>query len=205
MPNFIDGYFKFKNDVYPKKEVLFETLSHGQSPEALFITCADSRIETAMLTQTGPGDLFVCRNAGNIVPAHDDFTDGMSASIEYAVAALKVPHVVVCGHSGCGAMAGAMSPEGLDALPMMKDFLCQCDSAVDYVKTHAGDRSEAEKMDMLIEQNVLLQLDNLRSYPSVATRLSDGDLTLHGWVYDIRSGGVKAYDVASGEFSALNA
>ena len=205
MPNFIDGYFKFKNEVYPKKEALFETLSHGQSPEALFITCADSRIETAMLTQTGPGDLFVCRNAGNIVPAHGDFTDGMSASIEYAVAALKVPHVVVCGHSGCGAMAGAMSPEGLDALPMVKDFLCQCESAVEHVKTHAGARSEAEKMDMLIEQNVLLQLDNLRSYPSVAKRLSDGDLTLHGWVYDIGSGDVKEFDETSGEFSVLRA
>lgn len=205
MPKFIDGFFKFKNDVYPEKEALFETLSHGQSPEALFITCADSRIETAMLTQTGPGDLFVCRNAGNIVPLHDDYTDGMSASIEYAVAVLKVPHVVVCGHSGCGAMAGAMSPEGLDTLPLVKDWLCQCQPAVDHVKTHAGDRSEAEKMDMLIEQNVLLQLDNLRTHPSVAKRLADGDLTLHGWVYDIRSGDIKAHDEKLGAFSTLTA
>ena len=204
MPNFIDGFFKFKNEVYPEREALFEALSHGQSPEALFITCADSRIETAMLTQTGPGDLFVCRNAGNIVPLHEDFTDGMAASIEYAVAALMVPHVVVCGHSGCGAMAGAMVSEGLDALPMVKDFLCQCKPAVDYVKANAGDRSDAEKMDMLIEQNVLLQLDNLRSYPSVAKRLDAGDITLHGWVYDIGSGNIKAHDETSGEFSDLN-
>lgn len=203
MPKFIDGFFKFKKEVYPERAALFETLSHGQSPEALFITCADSRIGTAMLTQTEPGDLFVCRNAGNIVPIHDDYTDGMSASIEYAVAVLKVPHVVICGHSGCGAMAGAMSPEDLDALPLVKDWLCQCQPAVEHVKAHAGTLSESEKMDMLIEQNVLLQLSNLRTHPSVAARLVDGDLTLHGWVYDIRSGDVKAYDEKSGSFDFL--
>lgn len=203
MPNFVDGFFKFKKDVYPAKEALFETLSHGQSPEALFITCADSRIETAMLTQTGPGDLFVCRNAGNIVPLHDDYTDGMSASIEYAVAVLKVPHIVVCGHSGCGAMAGAMSPDGLDSLPLVKDWLCQCQPAVDYVQSKGADLSETAKMDMLIEQNVLLQIENLRTHPSVATRLKAGDLELHGWVYDIKSGGVKAYDTDMGAFMPL--
>ena len=203
MPHFVDGVFKFKKDVYPKNEALFDTLSHGQSPEALFITCADSRIETAMITQTGPGDLFVCRNAGNIVPLHDDYTDGMSASIEYAVAVLQVPHVVICGHSGCGAMAGAMTPEKLDALPLVKDWLCQCQPAVDKVRANSADKTEAEKMSMLIEQNVLLQLENLKTHPSVAKRLEIGDILLHGWVYDIKTGDVIAYDEKQEMFVAL--
>jgi len=203
MPQFIDGVFKFKKEVYPQKEALFETLSHGQSPEALFITCADSRIETAMITQTGPGDLFVCRNAGNIVPLHDDFTDGMSASIEYAVAVLQVPHIVICGHSGCGAMAGAMAPEKLNALPLVKDFLCQCEPAVDYVKANSAGKTDDEKMAMLIEQNVLLQIENIKTHPSVAKRLELGDLTLHGWVYDIKTGDIQAHNAAKGEFVPL--
>ena len=204
MPHFVDGFFKFKKEVFPENEALFETLSHGQSPEALFITCADSRIETAMITQTKPGDLFVCRNAGNIVPLHDDYTDGMSASIEYAVAVLNVPHVVICGHSGCGAMAGAMAPEKLDALPLVKDFLCQCEPAVDYVRENGQGKSDDEKMSMLIQQNVLLQIENLKTHPSVAKRLELGDLMLHGWVYDIKSGTMQAYNSEKEQFIALD-
>ena len=203
MPHFVDGFFKFKKDVYPQNETLFETLSHGQSPEALFITCADSRIETAMITQTKPGDLFVCRNAGNIVPLHDDNTDGMSASIEYAVAVLNVPHIVVCGHSGCGAMAGAMAPDKLEALPLVKDFLCQCQPAVDHVKANGAGKSDDEKMAMLIEQNVLLQIENLKTHPSVAKRIEAGNIHLHGWVYDIKSGDIMAYDPKKAIFIAL--
>ena len=114
MPKFAAGVIEFQNTVYPEKKELFEKLSQGQSPEALFITCSDSRIETAMITQTDPGELFICRNAGNIVPPHTTHTGGMTASIEFAVAALKVPHIVICGHTECGAMKGAMNPEGLD-------------------------------------------------------------------------------------------
>ena len=116
MPRFAAGVVRFQNNVYPEKQGLFEELSKGQSPEALFIACSDSRVETAMITQTEPGELFICRNAGNIVPPHTENTGGMTASIEYAVAVLKVPHIVVCGHTECGAMKGAMNPEGLEGL-----------------------------------------------------------------------------------------
>ena len=104
MASFIEGVFRFQRDVFPEKKELFEKLSKGQSPEALFITCSDSRIEVAMLTQSNPGDLFICRNAGNIVPPHTTYTGSMTASIEFAVSVLKVPHIVVCGHTDCGAM-----------------------------------------------------------------------------------------------------
>lgn len=200
MPKFAAGVLNFQANVYPDNRSLFEKLSGGQSPEALFITCADSRIETAMITQTEPGELFVCRNAGNIVPPHSNYTDGMDASIEYAMAALKVPHVVVCGHSGCGAMAGAMNPESLDGLPYVKEWLAFSKAAVDVVKATCANKSPEEQMDALIEQNVLLQLQHLRTHPAVATALAENRTELHGWVYNIGTGGVKAYDEKQGKF-----
>ena len=200
MPHFAAGVVRFQNEVFPKKKDLFEKLSQGQSPEALFITCSDSRIETAMITQTDPGELFICRNAGNIVPPHVTHTGGMTASIEFAVAALKVPHIVICGHTECGAMKGAMNPEGLDSLPHVKEWLGYSKAAVDVVNEIAPDASEEQKMKMLLEQNVILQLQHLKTHPSVAARLAKGDLVLHGWVYDIKTGGVNAFDDTSARF-----
>ena len=200
MPHFATGAIRFQNDVFPEKKDLFEKLSKGQSPEALFITCSDSRIETAMLTQTQPGELFICRNAGNIVPPHTTHTGGMTASIEFAVAALQVPHIVIGGHTECGAMKGAMNPEGLDSLPHVKEWLSYSKAAVDIVNEIAPDDSSEEKMKKLLEHNVMLQLQHLRTHPSVATRLARGDLTLHGWVYDIKTGDVHAHDEASQKF-----
>ena len=200
MPHFAAGVVRFQNEVFPKKKDLFEKLSHGQSPEALFITCSDSRIETAMITQTDPGELFICRNAGNIVPPHVTHTGGMTASIEFAVAALKVPHIVICGHTECGAMKGAMNPEGLDSLRHVKEWLSYSKAAVDVVKEIAPDASEDERMKMLLEQNVILQIQHLKTHPSVAARLAKGDLVIHGWVYDIKTGDVNAFDEDSARF-----
>jgi carbonic anhydrase len=200
MPHFAAGVVRFQNEVFPGKKDLFEKLSKGQSPEALFITCSDSRIETAMITQTDPGELFICRNAGNIVPPHTTYTGGMTASIEFAVAALQVPHIVICGHTECGAMKGAMNPEGLDSLPHVKEWLSYSKAAVDVVKGISPNASPEEQMHQLLEQNVILQLNHLRTHPSVATRLAKGDLVLHGWVYDIKTGGVNAYDDATNKF-----
>lgn len=194
MPHFAAGVVRFQNSVYPEKKELFERLSEGQSPEALFITCSDSRIETAMLTQTEPGELFICRNAGNIVPPHTTHTGGMTASIEFAVAALKVPHIVICGHTECGAMKGAMNPEGLNSLPHVKEWLNFSRAAVEVVRELAPEADEGERMRLLLEQNVVLQLQHLKTHPSVAARLAKGDLTLHGWVYDIKTGGVVSWD-----------
>ena len=203
MPNFAAGVVRFQNEVFPQKKELFEKLSQGQSPEALFITCSDSRIETAMITQTDPGELFICRNAGNIVPPHVTHTGGMTASIEFAVAALQVPHIVVCGHTECGAMKGAMNPEGLDSLPHVKEWLSYSKAAVDVVEQIAGDADEDQRMRLLLEQNVILQLNHLKTHPSVAARLAKGDLTLHGWVYDIKTGGVCAYDESNNKFESV--
>lgn len=205
MPKFAAGVLKFQDTVYPEKQGLFERLSEGQSPEALFVTCSDSRVELAMITQTEPGELFICRNAGNIVPPHTEQTGAMTASIEYAAAVLNVPHIVICGHTECGAMKGAMNPDGLDGLPHVAKWLGYARAAVDIVGEMAPQADEATRMRMLIEQNVLLQLQHLRTHPSIARRLARGDLELHGWVYDIRTGGVDAYDEADGRFVRVDA
>ncbi len=197
MSRFALGAIKFQREVFPEKQELFERLSTGQSPEALFITCSDSRIETALLTQTDPGDLFICRNAGNIVPPHTNQTGGMTASIEFAVGALRVPNIVVCGHTECGAMKGAMNRAGLDHLPHVREWLGFAQGAVDIVESLGEGRSPDEKMRMLLEQNVLLQLQHLRTHPTVAVALAQKSIKLHGWIYDIKTGEVCVYEEAS--------
>lgn len=203
MPRFAAGVVRFQQAVFPEKRELFERLSQGQSPEAMFITCSDSRIETAMITQTDPGELFICRNAGNIVPPHTTKTGATTASIEFAAAALRVPHIVVCGHTECGAMKGAMNPKDLEKLPHVKEWLGYAKAAVDIVRELGANLDENARMRMLLEQNVILQLQHLRTHPAVATRLAVGDLRLHGWIYDIKTGDVCAYDDASGSYEPV--
>ncbi|NVD43984.1 carbonic anhydrase [Qipengyuania atrilutea] len=200
MPKFAAGVVHFQEHVYPEKRDLFERLAKGQEPEALFIACSDSRVETAMITQTEPGELFICRNAGNIVPPHTSQTGGMTASIEFAMAVLKVPHVVICGHTKCGAMAGAMNLESVESLPHVGKWLGFAKAAKDIVDALGNELDEDERMAMLLEQNVLLQMQHLRTHPTVAVRLAQGDLSIHGWVYDIETGGVSAYDENAGKF-----
>lgn len=200
MPKIAAGVVHFKNEIFPEKKDLFEQLANGQSPEALFITCSDSRISPHLITNTDPGELFICRNAGNIVPPHTKATGGMTASIEYAVAALKVPHIVVCGHSNCGAMNGAMHPEGLIGLPHVAEWLGHASAAVKIVEELGADLDEDARMQMLIEQNVLLQLTHLKTHPFVAAALAAGNVQLHGWVYNIGTGEVTAYDEEQDKF-----
>ena len=205
MPRFAAGVVRFQEEVFAEKQALFEKLSKGQAPEALFITCSDSRIETAMITQTDPGELFICRNAGNIVPPHTNTTGAMTASIEFAVAALNVPHIVICGHSECGAMKGAMDLDGLDSLPHVKEWLGFSKAAVAVVDELFPDASEEERMAELLKQNVILQLAHLRTHPTVAARLARGDLRVHGWVYDIKTGEVEAFDEDKNAFVPVSA
>jgi carbonic anhydrase len=187
---FLGGISHFQKHVYPKHQDLFEKLALGQRPDALFITCADSRIDPCLLTQTKPGELFICRVIGNIVPPYPDAIGGVSATIEYAVGVLEVPIVIVCGHTDCGVMKGALNPEALVAYPNVTAWLRYAEV----------DHSDLLK---LTEHNVVAQLKNLRTHPSVAARLEEGDLALHGWVYHIGPGTVTAYDEESETFQPL--
>ncbi len=188
------GISRFQKDVYPRQRDLFERLAVGQRPLALFITCADSRIDPCLLTQTVPGELFICRVIGNIVPPYPDSLGGVSATIEYAVGVLRVPAVIVCGHTDCGVMKGALHPDALEAWPNVTAWLR-------YVKLNRREsKPTPELLLALTEENVAAQLDNLRSHPAVKGRLEQGDLTLHGWVYHIGSGAVTSYNEASRGF-----
>ena len=199
-----EGAARFQTDTYPEHADLFEGLAGGQSPETLFITCADSRIDPAMITSSLPGEIFVLRNAGNIVPPHGPQTSGMAASIEFAIAALGVRHVVVCGHTECGAMKGATDMDGLAGLPRVRDWLLHSVAAVGAVHAGGMDPSSDEGMRALLRENALLQLIHLRTHPTVAAAEASGDLTLHAWVYDIRTGAVEAHDPATGGFAPVS-
>lgn len=204
MPKFAAGVVRFQRDIYPQKAELFTKLSTGQSPEALFITCSDSRVELSMLTQSEPGDLFVVRNAGNIVPPHSNSTGATTAAIEFAVTGLGVQHIVICGHTDCGAMKGAVAPEKLDAMPHVRAWLGYSRAAVEIVNAIGGDLNDHDRMLMLLEQNVVLQLNHLKTHPAVAVAMAKGALTLHGWVYDIADGEIYALDEATSEFAPVS-
>lgn len=200
MPKITQGIVRFKTEVYPQKEALFHKLAKRQDPEALFITCSDSRIDPSLLVQTEPGELFICRNAGNIVPPHTNYTGGTTATIEYAVAALKVKHIIICGHSDCGALTGVLHPERVASLPNVTQWLSYVKAAHQIVEEKAPGLNDEDKLNMLIEENVLLQLQHLKTHPHVAARYATNKVQLHAWTYDIGKGNVKAYDEQKGCF-----
>jgi carbonic anhydrase len=191
---FLGGVSRFQKDVYPQIQELFEKLALGQRPDALFITCADSRIDPCLLTQTKPGELFICRVIGNIVPPYPDSLGGVSATIEYAVGVLRVPDVIVCGHTDCGVIKGALHPDALSSFAAVWNWLRYAN-----VQNRQANPS-AELLLAVTEENVVTQLKNLRLHPAVANRLREGDLSLHGWVYHIGPGVVTAYNEKSGKF-----
>jgi carbonic anhydrase len=200
----IDGILKFQTEVFPNQKALFQQLLKGQRPQALFIGCSDSRVIPELFMQQGPGDLFVVRNAGNIVPPYAVAPGGVSASIEYAVAVLGVPDIVVCGHSGCGAMSAILSGnEQLKTLPEVSRWLSFANSASQVIQEHHSHREHAEKLDILIRENVLAQLGNLLTHPVVANAVQSKQVRLHGWVFDIGTATVTTYDAKSGDFVPL--
>jgi carbonic anhydrase len=192
----LDGVRRFRERAFPARRQLFEQLASGQSPPTLFVTCADSRISPTLITQSGPGDMFVCRNIGNIVPAYGEMMGGVSAVVEYACVALRVTDVIVCGHSDCGAMKGLLDPEkyGLAKMPTVTSWLRNAEAARSVIAATKPDLQGEPLIQALVEQNVRLQLAHLRTHPSVAAGVADGHLTLHGWIYDIRTGDVSEFD-----------
>jgi carbonic anhydrase len=199
----LKGLSRFQKRVYPKHRDLFQKLALGQRPEALFITCADSRIDPCMLTQTKPGELFICRVVGNIVPPYPDAIGGVSATIEYAVGVLGVPDVIVCGHTDCGVMKGVVNPEPLEPLTSVTAWLKYAQPARQAAAAHEHKLPDPEFLLAVTERNVVEQLGNLRTHPSVAARLEHGDLRLHGWLYDLGEGMVTAYDPERAAFVPL--
>jgi carbonic anhydrase len=203
MRKLVSGYEKFRNEIYPEHVEDFRRLACGQTPRALFITCSDSRIVPDMLMQVGPGELFICRNAGNIVPAHGDQNGGVSATIEYAVRVLKVQHIILCGHSDCGVMHGLLHPERVAKLPNVFHWLQYGARARAVVDEICEGMDDSLKVMELARQNVLAQVDNLRTHPSVAAAIVSRGLQLHGWVYQIEKGEIHSWCTSRHSFVPL--
>ncbi|MFC5696103.1 carbonic anhydrase [Pseudomonas sp. GCM10022186] len=200
--NIIEGFQRFRDEVFPQQEALFKKLAHEQKPRAMFITCADSRIVPELITQSSPGDLFVTRNVGNVVPPYGQMNGGVSTAIEFAVMALGVHHIIICGHSDCGAMKAVMDPQTLERMPTVKAWLRHAEVAKVVVQENCACASH-DPLEVLTEENVVAQLDHLRTHPSVAARLASGQLFIHGWVYDIETSVIKAYDAELGRFRVI--
>ena len=136
MQKLLDGLRTFQRQVFQKKQVLFQTLSRQQDPRALFITCSDSRVDPTLLTQTDPGDLFILRTAGNLIPTYGSAIGGSTATVEYALSVLDIKEVIVCGHTDCGAMKALLHPEKLENLPAVKVWLQQAETTQRIVQDH---------------------------------------------------------------------
>ncbi len=197
------GLKRFKKRIFPKHRELFKRLALGQRPQALFITCADSRIDPCMLTQTKPGELFICRVIGNVVPRYPQSIGGVSATIEYAVGVLGVSDVIVCGHTDCGVMKGVLNPEALKPLANVSAWLGHAEEARAAVESFREKMTESDFLLKLTERNVIEQLGNLLTHPAIEARLAQGDLRLHGWVYHIEKGTVTAYHPKRDRFKPI--
>ncbi|MFB8085747.1 carbonic anhydrase [Streptomyces sp. NPDC055992] len=184
MQHLTEGVARFQRELFPPRKDLFTHLATHHAPHTLFIGCSDARVVPELITGTGPGGLFVIRTAGNLVPAHTPGADGIAASIEYAVGALGVKDIVVCGHSACGAMTALAEGHDLTTAPALATWLRHADAAL----ARTGPVGDVPA---LVRQNVLAQLANLATHPSVAGALSREEIALHGWVFDIPTGRVE--------------
>ncbi len=203
MQKLIQGIHQFQTRDFRPLQGLFEQLAQGQSPDTLFITCSDSRIDPNLLTHSQPGELFILRNAGNIVPPHGAGAGGEAATIEFAVAGLGVKDIIVCGHSHCGAMRGLLQPETLSGLPSVATWLSHAETTQRIIRDNYGHLDGQRLLTATVQENVLVQLENVRTLPAVASRLVKRDLHLHGWVYKIETGEVFAFDSGQGQFVPL--
>ena len=204
MKQLLDGYRRFRRDVFPQKRDRFRLLADLQKPDALFITCADSRVVPDLILQTEPGDMFLCRTVGNIVPPHGQLPGGVSSTVEYAVEVLHVRHVIVCGHSDCGAMKAVMERPDLSRLPLTAKWLGFAEVAWNQLDSDV-ERSDPQKLHTaLIHANVIAQLENLKTHPEVARGLAQGSLQVHGWYYDILTGTIEAFSDAKKAFVPLD-
>jgi carbonic anhydrase len=199
----IEGHRKFLRDVFPERRGQFHLLAESQAPQWLFITCSDSRVVPDLILGTGPGDLFISRSIGNVVPVSTGEVDGVSATIEYAVEVLKVPCVIVCGHSDCGAMKAALERKALESLPKAKRWLQHVEGAFTHRQPLNPDDGDHAELCSLIRGNVVAQLNNLKSQPTVARAIVSGRLQAFGWYYDILSGRIEQYDEHARRFIPL--
>lgn len=203
MQKLVKGIHSFRNGYFASHRQLFEQLATvGQNPETLFITCSDSRVVPNLITNAPPGELFIVRNIGNVVP-RTDLPGGTAAAIQYAVEVLNVENIILCGHTQCGAMQAILNPQRIEKLTYVKRWLEPTASVRRVIEERYAHLSPEDRLTAAVQENVLTQLENLREYPFVAERLEAGTLHLSGWVFNLAHGEVFNYDPALGEFVSL--
>lgn len=203
MQKLVEGHKHFIEEVFPQRQHQFHLLAEQQAPRWLFITCSDSRIVPDMMLGTGPGDLFISRNAGNVIPVTANDVDGTTATIEYAVEVLKVKHAIVCGHSDCGAMKAALDRRGLEHLPKASRWLRHVEAAFSHRQPINPEDGEHAELASLIRGNVVAQWLNLKAQPAVASAMARGEIAVHAWYYEILSGRIEQYDEQARGFVPL--
>ncbi len=203
MKRVLEGLTLFQKIAYPRHKELFERLAKNQTPQAVFIACSDSRVVPNLMVQAEPGDLFIIRNAGNIVPPAGSSYGGTTASLEYAIVALGIRDVILCGHSNCGAMTGVLHPEMLDGMPAVKQWVSYAETARRAAVEAHPDAPDAEMLENVVDYNVIAQIRNVLTFPFVRPLVETGELELHGWVYDIATGHVKGLDASGRRFVPL--
>ena len=197
------GIHSFQKGYFARNRELFEELAeNGQTPETLFITCSDSRVLPNHITGSGPGELFIVRNVGNVIPKLD-LIGGTASALEYGVQVLGVKQIIVCGHTLCGAIDAMLDPKRMDNLPLVRRWLAQTSRVREVIEErYSGLSHDAQRM-AAVEENVLIQLENLREYDFIRDKMDAGTLQISGWVFDVETGGVFDYDPDAAEFAPL--
>ncbi|MGQ3889820.1 carbonic anhydrase [Legionella sp. CNM-1927-20] len=198
------GIRQFQGKTFKDLEEVFIKLSQGQDPDTLFITCSDSRIDPNVITHSKPGDLFIARNVGNIVPPYG-VACSEAAAIEYAIEALKVKEIIICGHSQCGAMKGLLTPNLENAFPVVANWLTHARPVINQIEEQFSN-TEIDydlKLKATIEYNILTQIEHLKSYPSIIKKLNQQEITIHGWYYEIKTGEIFIYESQQKQFIPL--
>ncbi len=201
MKKIIQGVHSFQTNYLTTHREMFELLSQGQHPRVLFITCSDSRIDPNLITQSEPGEMFIIRNAGNIIPPYGAANGGEGAAVEYAVQALGIKEIIVCGHSHCGAMKGLLKLDKLEAdMPLVYEWLKHAEATRRTVRDNYQHYEGEQLLQATIEENVLTQIENLRTYPAIHSKLHKGEIELHGWMYHIETGEILEYSPTRGTY-----
>jgi carbonic anhydrase len=204
MQKLVDGIHQFQSNEFRKQKALFQKLAGGQSPTAVFVTCSDSRVNPNLVTQTEPGEIFVIRNAGNIIPSAPD-SGGEVATLEFAVKSLKIKDIIICGHSDCGAMKGVLNPTSLgNSLPNLKKWLSHAHRTSEIMAGQYRHLSGKQLLSATVEENVLVQIENLITHKFIKDALREGDLAIHGWVYKFETGEIFYFDPADGQYHLLS-
>ena len=203
MQKLVNGIHHFQSKIFRPQRERFEKLADGQRPLAVFVTCSDSRVNPNLITQTDPGDLFVIRNAGNIIPRHQPSPGGEEATIEFAITELEIRDIIVCGHTRCGAVTGLLNSDRLGRMPAVRSWLSHAEPTRRIIREKYEHLSEGALVNAAVQENVLVQLENLRTHPAVGAMLARGTLKLHGWVYKIETGEVFAYSPRTGQFESI--